>query len=356
MGSVTRANGQEPSLPVKDDLDLKDYRFRGLHPSLFMGTASDRYSGWIGQIYSEDLYQGRIISRGHKVGGKFFQEQVLPVESVGEYFRHFRVLEIDYTFYRTLRDANGRKTETFRLLKDYRRHMGEDDHLLLKAPQITFAQKLRRGAGYVANEQYLNANIFMEQFYHPANDLLGENLRGFIFEQEYQRSADRQPTTDVIHAFGEFFTALPKDDRYHVELRTESYLSPEMFALLENFGIGQVLSHWTWLPPLARQFALAGKRFFNTGRQAVIRLMTPIGTRYEDAYAAAYPFDKLVQEMVRPAMLNDTAQLMRQGIEQGVDVNVIINNRAGGNAPALAQLIAQKFLGLASHNEAQPKA
>jgi hypothetical protein len=82
--------------------------------------------------------------------------------------------------------------------------------------------------------------------------------------------------------------------------------------------------------------------------------MTPRGTRYEEAYARAFPFDKLIPEVVQPAMLNDTAQLMQRAIEQGVEVNVIINNRAGGNAPALAQLIARKFLGLGPSDVATP--
>jgi hypothetical protein len=35
---------------------------------------------------------------------------------------------------------------------------------------------------------------------------------------------------------------------------------------------------------------------------------------------------------------------MEQAVNQGGTVNVIINNRAGGSAPLLAQLIAGKFL------------
>jgi hypothetical protein len=35
---------------------------------------------------------------------------------------------------------------------------------------------------------------------------------------------------------------------------------------------------------------------------------------------------------------------MRQAVEQGMAVNVIINNRAGGNAPLIARMIAEKFL------------
>jgi hypothetical protein len=66
--------------------------------------------------------------------------------------------------------------------------------------------------------------------------------------------------------------------------------------------------------------------------------------RYEDSYIRAFPFDKLVDGMVQPEMILETVDLMMQAVNQGVLVNVIINNRAGGNAPLLAQLIAGKFL------------
>jgi hypothetical protein len=35
---------------------------------------------------------------------------------------------------------------------------------------------------------------------------------------------------------------------------------------------------------------------------------------------------------------------MKAAIEQGVHANVIINNRAGGNAPLIAQKVAEKFI------------
>ncbi|MFP4035935.1 MAG: hypothetical protein ACLFUE_00280 [Desulfobacteraceae bacterium] len=78
------------------------FDFRDLHPLIYMGTASDRYEGWVGQIYTAERYQGSMRSRTHRVGGKSFTEKVLPVESVVEYFQHFRVLELDFTFYDTL--------------------------------------------------------------------------------------------------------------------------------------------------------------------------------------------------------------------------------------------------------------
>ena len=122
---------------------------------LFLGMASDRYAGWIGQIYSEGRYEKGITRRSHKVGDKTFSEETLPVESVTEYFEHFPPLEIDYTFYRPLLDSSGNPTQNFHVLKSYRQHMKKGDLLLLKVSQVIIARKLRRGAGLAENDTYL---------------------------------------------------------------------------------------------------------------------------------------------------------------------------------------------------------
>jgi hypothetical protein len=87
--------------------------------------ASGWYAGWIGQIYSEGKYGKRITRRSHKVGNQTFTEETMPVESVTEYFEHFPLLEIDYTFYRRLLDSNGNSTQNFHNLKSYRQRMKE---------------------------------------------------------------------------------------------------------------------------------------------------------------------------------------------------------------------------------------
>jgi hypothetical protein len=120
-----------------------------------------------------------------------------------------------------------------------------------------------------------------------------------------------------------------------------------VFEVLEKHGVGQVLSHWTWLPTLKKQWLKAGERFFNKGKEVIIRLMTPLGLRYEDAYAKAFPFNKLVEGMMQYEMVEETAELMLKGLKQKVNMNVIINNRAGGNAPMIAQQVSKRFLVLA---------
>jgi len=326
-----------------DDLDLERFRFRGLHPAVWMGTASDRYAGWLGQIYTPERFARRVTRRAHTVGGKKFTEEVLPVESVSEYFEHFRVLEIDYTFYRPLLDGSGNPTSNYHTLGAYARHLSPSASVILKAPQEVTARKIRRASGFEANPAYLDAALFEHRFHGPATEILGSCFGGVIFEQEYQKKDERQEPEIVAQELDRFFESIPRGVGYHVELRTEAYLALPVFEVLERHGVGQVLSHWTWLPPLRKQFALAGERFLNPS-QCVLRLMTPRNVRYEDAYALAHPFDRLVEGMMDPTMVRDAACLMHTAADRGVRANVIVNNRSGGNAPLISQALAREFL------------
>jgi uncharacterized protein YecE (DUF72 family) len=327
-----------------ETLDVENFQFRGLHPNVFLGTASDRYAGWLGQIYSEKLYRDRIARRKKTVGGKAFVEEVLPVESVKEYFQHFRVLELDFTFYRLLLEEDGKPTPNYHVLQRYRQYLKEGDSLILKVPQAISAQKLWRGGRYVVNESYLNGELFTRQFYEPAAAILGPYLSGLIFEQEYQRKKDRTSPQELATDLDLFFEEIPKESRYHLELRTEPYLTNPIFQVMEKHGVGQVLSHWTWLPSLRKQFAKSGRRFFNSGGQAIIRLMTPRGARYEEAYAQAHPFDALVDTMVNPTMVEEAAELMWEAVDNTMRINIIVNNRAGGNAPLVGRQVALRFI------------
>jgi uncharacterized protein YecE (DUF72 family) len=325
-------------------IQLENFNFRNLHPKILIGTASDRYAGWIGQIYSQDRYKKRITKRTKIIGGQSFIEEVLPVDSVEEYFEHFPVLELDFTFYRPLLDQNGQKTQNHNVLKTYAQHLKTNDRIILKVPQMITAQKIHRGDQFIENPAYLSPKIFTKQFYEPAVNLLGANLTGFIFEQEYQRKEDRAPVVEMAKDLDKFLSQIPKDSRYHLELRTDLYLRDQIFEILSKHGVGQVLSHWTWLPPLRKQLAKADGRFFNAGNECMVRLMTPLDMRYEDAYAKAFPFDKLVEGMLQTEMVLETVAIIQGAIEKGVLVNLIINNRAGGNAPLIAREIAERLI------------
>ena len=322
---------------------FEKFLFRDLHPDVCLGTASDRYEGWMGQIYTKEKFQGKVSRRPKTIAGTSHSEGVLPVESVTEYFEHFSVLELDFTFYALLLDRDLRPTQNHRVLETYSRNLTGRDQVILKVPQVVFAQKLRKQGQFEENPDYLNTDLFARHFYAPALRLLDDRIAGFLFEQEYQVKKDRAPADRYAEALDRFFSRVPKDHRYHAEVRTDSLLSPPYFEVLEKHGVGQVLSHWTWLPPLRKQLTKNSGKFLNEGKRCLIRLMTPLGMKYEEAYAKAFPFDKLVEGMMSPQMVEETAEIMATAVREGIRVYVIINNRAGGNAPLIAQKVATKF-------------
>jgi uncharacterized protein YecE (DUF72 family) len=319
------------------------FGFRDLHPQVAIGTATDRYAGWLGQVYSRERWAARVARRTHEVGGRSFVEEVLPVESVEEYFGHFGALELDATFYRPLLDEHLHPTETFHLLRTYSGHLKEGDRVILKAPQAVVAPRVRRGGGFASNPDYLDADLFTRRFYAPAAKLLHGHLAGILFEQEYRRAAERDAVEDEAADLERFFRRIPSDKRYHLELRTESYLAAPVFDVLARTGVGLALSHWTWLPPLAEQLERAGGRFFYEGGGVLVRLLTPHGMRYEVSYAKAWPFDRLVEGMLSERMLDETVAIMHRAIAAERRVTVIVKNRAGGNAPLIAEKLAERF-------------
>jgi len=119
--------------------------------------------------------------------------------------------------------------------------------------------------------------------------------------------------------------------------------SEPIFNILEKHGVGLVYSHWTWLPPLSKQFSKTKGRFFNSGGDCIIRLITALRMSFEDSYAKAFPFDKMVDGMMNLEMIDDTIQIIMEGIRRGRRMILIINNQAGGNGPMIGQQIVKRL-------------
>ncbi len=347
-------NGLEPAnaLSIPESRErINAFDFRAFHPNVRFGTASDRYAGWIGQIYPEH-FRAQVRSRAKRLDGQVFEEKMLPVESVAAYFEHFSVLELDFTFYRPLLEPDRKPSPSFFTLMHYAEHAPAEALFFLKAPQTIFARKLRRASKgkitYEDNPDFLNAEAYSTLFHEPARELLGSRLKGIIFEQEYQRVSEGPDPEENIAEMDAFFRNVPGGLQAHLELRSLHLLIPPYFDWLQDRGIGFVFSHWTWLPQIRQQWRLSGERFTAANGDAIARLLTPINMPYARAYAASYPFDKTNPDIAESAqareMVLDATALSFQAERQGALLNVIANNRAWGNAPALAQAVAHRIL------------
>lgn len=323
------------------------YALKGLHPALRLGTASDRYAAWIGQIYP-DHYRDRVSKRRRTLGGESYTEETVPVDSVAHYFEHFDVLELDFTFYRPLL-SGGQATPSLFTLQRYAEHLPDGAVVYVKAPQVYCAPTLGHGRGRSENDRYLNVEGYRGDFLDPLVRTLGDRLGGVLFEQEYRRKGDSPGPEAFVAEIGPFFDALPDAaPQHHLEVRSGHLLADPYHSFLRDGGLGQVFSHWTWLPPLREQVRDAGYRFTARDGNVVVRLLTPLRRKYADAYAQTYPFDATVPELAESAgtrrMIEDAADIARLAADAGAVVNVMANNRAYGNAPNLAVEVARAAL------------
>lgn len=319
------------------------FDFTQIHPNLFFGTASDRFAGWIGQIYSENW---EIKERKKSVEGMTLTERILPIASVKEYFEHFRVLELDFTFYRPLIDPDGNPTPSFHVLAQYAQEAPENALFLVKAPQKFFARKHRSKAGWINNESYLDINAYLAEFHAPLQQLLGDKIKGILFQQEYQTQKESPKPAEMVAQFYDFFQAIPKINPLHLELRSAHLLSPLYFDFLSTQGIGYCFSHWTWLPSIKEQWFKCGQAFF--AKENMIRLLCPRDMPYAQALKHVYPFNQAVPALSQTPqatqMVNEAAALAFKALEQDANLSLIMNNRAFGNSPLLAQAVSHKIV------------
>ena len=334
---------------------IERYDFRRVSPHLRFGTASDRTAAWIDQIYPRDVWAGEVQTRRKPVGGRAFDERMLPIASAEDYFQHFGVLEIDSTYYRPLLEETGKPTVGVFQLEQYADAGGAAARFILKAPQTYLAPTLRRRKDgrtqYVENPDYLNAKGFTDRFLVPAQKKLGVKLAGIILEQPYVRAREAPPSEQFIAELDRFIAEIPEAP-YQVEIRSAHQLVPRYAEWLAGRELGFCFSHWQWLPPIIDQWRLVQGQFTSASGQAILRLMQPRDMSFADSYALAHPFDApapgLADTPQAHQMVQEATALAVRAAEAGVTLNVIANNRAWGNAPDLARSVASRFLDAAA--------
>ncbi|MDH5639876.1 MAG: DUF72 domain-containing protein [Nitrospira sp.] len=288
-----------------------------LSPLIRFGTSTWAYEGWQGQVYQKRYAQSR------------FSQQCL-----GEYCRYlhhnaplFRTVGNDSAFYRP--PSTGQLTR-------YLDQIPEDFEMCFKVwEEITiprFATLARYGskAGQ-PNPRFLDATLFQELVLRPFRDAqFGPHTGPFIFE--FQRHG--LPSREFYSGLDNFFSQLPKEFRYAVEIRHAELLSPQYREVLERHAVAHVYNHWSWMPPLAEQHRRMGGF---TASFTVFRLLTPRKMTYEAAKKRASPYNKIVGEL--PEMRKDTVTLVRQAVSENRQAYVLVNNRSEGNAPLTVQAL-----------------
>ena len=296
--------------------------------SLYFGGSSWKYPGWLGSVYSEELYRGR---RG-------FSQKAFDARCLTEYAETFPIVGGDFSFYRFYEES-------------YWKHLFSQTpphfQFVLKVPQeitVPVWPKLARHGALAGrrNPSYLDANLFRAQFTDPLT-AFQEQVGALVLEfGEFGPSFHPNGVRDFVKDLGPFLGQLPTGFRYAVELRNADYLTPIYFECLREHGAAHVFNSWTKMPALAEQAAMH-EAF--TADFLVCRALLRPGRNYEQAVGRFQPYDRILD--VYPEGRRALSHLVRRARAERSKAFVVVNNRFEGNSPATIAAIVDGLGGAA---------
>jgi uncharacterized protein YecE (DUF72 family) len=246
-------------------------------------------------------------------------------------FPLFRTVGIDSSYY-------GPPTEA--VLRSYAEHLPAGFPCISKVwSQITIntftkAQDPEKAGN--SNPDFLNPDLFIEEIYAPYKKHFAGNTGPFVFEfQTIARSSGISPDS-FAGRLDEFFTALPRDAQYAVEVRNDDFLTPMYFAVLREHSVAHVFNSWTRMPPIGHQLDLPGSV---SGPFILARALLRPGRTYDEAVDAFSPYDRIREP--NPKLRNDLARLVSQAVRMKIPAYLLVNNRAEGSAPLTIAAVAE---------------
>jgi uncharacterized protein YecE (DUF72 family) len=285
-------------------------------PSVRFGTSTWNYPGWRGLVYQQDY--------GPKgAAAKMLREYAS--------FPLFRTVGIDSSFY-------GPPTES--VLQSYAEHLPPGFPCVSKVwSQLTVhtftkAQDPKR-AGRV-NPDFLNPDLFVEEVYEPYRRHFSQNTGPFVFEFQTIAKSSRLGPDRFATRLDEFFSALPREAQFAVEVRNEEFLTPMYFAVLREHGVAHVFNSWTRMPPIGHQLDLPGSI---TGSFILARALLRPGRSYNEAVDAFAPYDRIREP--NPKLRTDLVRLVEAAVKTRLPAYLLVNNRTEGSAPLTIAAVAE---------------
>ena len=279
------------------------------------GTSSWNYPGWRGLVYRKD-YEGKGAS------ARMLEEYAA--------FPLFRTVGIDSSFY---------APPTEETLRGWARYLPPGFPCVSKVwDQITVQthSKARNpGRAGQINPDFLNPDVFLEAVYEPYQRYFADHAGPFVLEFQsvpFRSGIGPQEFADRLDAF---FSALPREGQYAVEIRNEEFLTPMYFAVLREHGVAHVFNSWTRMPPIGAQLDLPGSV---PGAFIVARALLRQGRTYDEAVDAFAPYDRIQDP--NPELRRDLVRLIARAVETRIPAYLLVNNRAEGSAPLTIAAIA----------------
>lgn len=284
------------------------------HPVHF-GASSWNYPGWGGLVYHR-TYEGKGAS----------------ARMLEEYSRFplFRTVGIDSSFYAPPTDE---------VLRSYAEHLPPGFPCVSKVwNQVTvhaFTKAQDPARAGKANPDFLSPEVFLEAVLEPYQRHFADHMGAFVFEFQTIAKGSGIGPSEFADRLDRFFSALPRDVRYAVEIRNEEFLTPMYFAVLREHEVAHVFSSWTRMPPIGHQLDLPGAV---SAPFLVARALLRPGRTYDEAVDAFAPYDR-IREPNRK-LRRDLVRLVETAVQARIPAYLLVNNRAEGSSPLTIAAVA----------------
>ena len=291
--------------------------------SLYFGTSSWKYPGWLGSIYAENRYQTR---------GKFSQKK-FDETCLGEYARVFPTACGDFAFYQF-------PTQDYwdRLFAQ----VPSDFLFGLKVPEEITVASWPKHARYgqragEPNEHFLAARTFERFFARPLRKHQWQ-VGPLIFEFGTFNKGTFPRPDDFLARLDPFLADLPEGFRHAVEIRNPEYLTPSYLDLLRSRNVAHVFNAWTRMPPLDDQ-AQIPEAF--TADFTVVRALLKKGRGYEAAVKTFEPYRQIQEpnEGARGGMV----EIVKGARKRKMPAFIFVNNRLEGHAPGTIEAVVERL-------------
>lgn len=289
-----------------------------LPPRLHFGTSSWFSTGWEGVVWS-----------------RRYTESDLARDGLTEYARHplLTTVGIDRSYYGPVPPAD---------FDRYASQLPAGFRCVIKAPASVTSAVVpnRRDEPPRANPDYGSAERFARDLGDAIVGRFLPHTAAVLFEFP---SAPRAFTGDAV-AFARRLDALLADldprIPVAVELRDPRLLHGPYADVLRARRAAHAYNLHTHMPLPGLQRAVVSLR---DQPFAVVRLLMPPHTRYDDRKRELAPFDRLHD--VDPAIRADTLAVVAEAIAGGLETWVLVNNKAEGSAPLTIVGLAEALAG-----------
>lgn len=319
--SPKRSAGVRAATPSADLQTLA----QRLPAQLRLGVSTWSYPGWDGLVW-DGVYEPSVLSR--KGLGALSQHPLM------------RTVCIDRSFWRPL------STEQYAQMAA---QVPEDFRFVVKCPNVVTDALVRSeaGKGQQRNPVFMNPNLAIEQFVHPALQGLGSKLGVLVYQLSPLPWDILAHPAVLLEQLGHVLAATRQALAQApavivaVEVRDPLLLDDAFIHTLQAHGATLCLGLHGKMPPIAQQLPWLRKLWPTplVCRWNLNHHFGPFG--YPAAQEKHAPFNAI--RTADPATRSTLAKTVRGICGAGQPAYVTISNDAEGCAPLSIQLLAQEF-------------